>query len=281
MRARAEALRREGRTLALAPTMGGLHEGHLALVRAARSHGDHVTVSIFVNPTQFGPEEDYADYPRDLAGECAALTAQGGVDVVFAPSAEELYPGGAKAQRVWVDSPELSAHLCGRHRPGHFRGVLTVVTKLFQCCLPHAALFGLKDAQQYFILRKLSRDLLLGVRIVGVETVREPDGLALSSRNAYLSQEERAQAVVLSRAVREARRAIEAGERRPTAVVEAMARMISEAPAAKLQYAEVVGAQSLQPMERIAPGQEVLAAVAAFLGAARLIDNAIVRAPKP
>ena len=279
MRKRAEALRSAGRMLVLVPTMGGLHRGHLALVAAAREWGDHVTVSIFVNPTQFSEGEDFADYPRDLEQDSALLHESGAADLVFAPRVHDLYPRGQDRQTVWVRSDSLSRHLCGPHRPGHFTGVLTVVTKLFQCCRPHTAIFGLKDAQQYFMIRRLSEDLLLGVRIIGHETVREPDGLALSSRNSYLSASERAQSVVLSQSVFAARRAIASGERNAEKLRQQMRRIIQRAPDARLEYAEVVDTRSLTPVRDIRPQDEILAAVAAYFGDARLIDNVIVRVP--
>ena len=280
MQARADDRRRAGKTLALIPTMGALHDGHLALVEAAKAHGDHLTVSLFVNPTQFAPGEDFERYPRTLEKDREALEGGGGVDVLFAPGVEEMYPGGQAQQRIWVDVEQLDAHLCGRYRSGHFKGVVTVVSKLFLCCKPHAAVFGLKDAQQYLILRRLSRDLLFGVEIIGVPTVREPDGLALSSRNVYLSPDERAQAVVVSQAVVAARQRIEEGEQQVQGVVETMLRVIAQAPAAQVQYAEVVSTETLQPIIQIEPGQDVLAAVAVFFGKTRLIDNAFVRAPE-
>ncbi len=278
MQAHADARRREGRRLALVPTMGALHAGHLTLVRTARAHADHVTVSIFVNPTQFGPNEDYARYPRRLEQDVAALEALG-VDVVFAPTVEEMYPDGPAANLTWVYVEKLDAHLCGRYRPGHFRGVTTVVAKLFNICRPHVAVFGLKDAQQFQIIRRMVRDLHYDIELIGVPTVREPDGLALSSRNTYLSPEERKQAVVLSQAVEAARQAIEAGEQRPEAIVEAMRQILARAPLARVQYAEVVDAETLQPVTRIRPGQRVLAGVAVFFGDTRLIDNVFVEAP--
>lgn len=279
MQAYADVCRANGRTLALVPTMGDLHAGHLALVREAGLHGDHVTVSIFVNPTQFSPEEDLTAYPRNLERDLQMLAEAGGVDAVFAPSIEALYPTGPDHQRVWVEVGDLAAHLCGRVRPGHFRGVVTVVAKLMLSCKPHVAVFGRKDAQQYFILRHLAQDLPFGVRIIGVDTVREPDGLALSSRNAYLNPVERAQAVVLSKAVARARQMLEKGEQCPDRVVAAMLREIRKAPLATVQYAEVVSTETLQPVTHIDPGREILAAVAVFIGSARLIDNVIVRAP--
>ena len=279
MRAHADRCRANGLTTALVPTMGGVHAGHLALAKKARRLADHVTVSIFVNPTQFAPDEDLERYPRDLDADVDKLGTFGGVDLVFAPFA--LYGEGAAAQKVWVDSGELTTHLCGPHRLGHFRGVATVVTKLFALCRPDVAVFGLKDAQQFFLVKKLSDDLLFGVRIVRVDTVRERDGLALSSRNVYLSFEERAQAVVLSRSVEAARRAILKGERSPGRVVAAMRRELERSALARVQYAEVVSTDTLAPIEAIVPGRQVLAAVAVFFSATRLIDNAIVRAPRP
>ena len=279
MQALTEDRRRAGQTLALVPTMGALHDGHLALVEAAKQHGDHRTVSIFVNPTQFAPGEDYEQYPRTLERDLDVLERMGGVDVVFAPSVEEMYPGGQEHPRIWVALDHLDAHLCGPHRPGHFQGVVTIVTKLFHSCRPHVAVFGLKDAQQFLILRRLARDLHFGIELVGVPTVRGPDGLALSSRNAYLSPEERAQAVVLSQAVAAARLHVEQGEQRAQAVVETMQTMMAQAPDARVEYAEVVSVETLQPIERIEPGQQVLAAVAVFFGHTRLIDNAFIRAP--
>ena len=279
MQAAADEQRRAGRVLALVPTMGALHEGHLALVREARRRADHVTVSIFVNPTQFGPDEDFEQYPRRLQEDAGTLADLGGVDHIFAPTVEEMYPDGQAAQRVWVDVEDLDATLCGRYRPGHFRGVTTIVVKLFHCCKPHAAVFGQKDAQQLLILRRMVRDLSMDVEVVGVPTVREADGLALSSRNQYLSAEERAQAVVLSHAVEAARERIREGEQHPSASVEAMRHELAQAPDAEVQYAELVETATLTPVDRLEPGQEVLAAVAVYFRTTRLIDNAFVQVP--
>ena len=287
MQALAEKERQHGRRLALVPTMGALHRGHLALVEEARRHADHVTVSIFVNPTQFGPGEDFERYPRTLEEDREKLEALGGVDVVFAPSVEEMYPGGPDPAssagqavgRASVEVKRLAEHLCGRYRPAHFRGVTTVVTKLFHLGRPHVAVFGLKDAQQFLILRRMVEDLHFGIRLVGVPIMREADGLALSSRNVYLSQAERAQAVALSEAVAAARRGIEGGEQRVEALVETMLQRLAQADAARVEYAEVVDQATLQPLKRIEPGQDVLAAVAVYFGSTRLIDNAFVTAP--
>ena len=276
MQAEAEAARCAGRTLALVPTMGALHRGHLALVEEARERvgpEGHVAVSIFVNPTQFGPNEDFDAYPRTLDADLDALRSAGGVDAVFAPSVDEMYPEGAA---TLVRVAGLGEHLCGAHRPGHFDGVTTIVTKLLVACRPHVAVFGKKDAQQFLILRRMARDLGFGVEIAGVETVREADGLALSSRNRYLGEEERKQALVLSRAVLAARRQADTGERRASALVDTMREEIASAPLARLQYAEVVDTEALQPVDTLRPGQEVLAAVAVYFGSARLIDNTFI-----
>lgn len=278
MQAEADRLRAAGRRLALVPTMGSLHAGHMALIEAARRQGDHVTVSIFVNPTQFGPGEDFERYPRDLEGDLARIREAGGADAVFAPTTASMYPDGATGL-TWVTVDRLGDHLCGARRPGHFRGVTTVVAKLFHACRPHVAVFGLKDAQQFFILRRMVEDLDFGIRMVGVPTVRERDGLALSSRNRYLSAEERAQAHVLYRAVSDARDRILAGERDPRAVVDHLRRVLGSATLGRIDYAEVVEARRLEPVDRLEAGATVIAAVAVFFGSARLIDNAIVEVP--
>jgi pantoate--beta-alanine ligase len=282
MQARADDARAAGQTLALVPTLGALHEGHLALVRRALEAADHVVVSVFVNPTQFGPDEDYDEYPRDLAGDREKLEALG-VEVLFAPSTDEMYPfaddEALPGPLAWVDVEHLDEHLCGAYREGHFRGVTTVVTKLLHACKPDVAVFGKKDAQQYVIVQRLAEDLLFDVDIIGVPTVREPDGLAQSSRNAYLDEQEREQATVLFDAVTTAREAIEGGEQDPEAVVRAMKSALAEAPDGEVEYAAVVDARTLQPTDHLAPGQEVLAAVAVYFGETRLIDNAFVTVP--
>ena len=282
MQAAADAARCNGRTLALVPTMGALHEGHLALVEEARRRADaagtdgHVTVSIFVNPTQFGPGEDFDAYPRTLDADLDALRSVGGVDAVFVPTVGEMYDDTAVTT---VHVAGLGDHLCGASRPGHFDGVTTIVTKLFLACRPHLAVFGKKDAQQFLILRRLARDLGFGIEMVGVETVREADGLARSSRNRYLGEEARKQAAVLSQAVAAARDLAEGGERRAQALVDAMRAGIQAAPLATLQYAEVVDTDTLQPVATLDPGRTVLAAVAVYFEGARLIDNAFIDVP--
>ena len=283
MQAHADAARATGQTLALVPTLGALHDGHLALVRTALEEADHVTVSIFVNPTQFGPNEDYDDYPRDLEGDRETLEALG-VDALFAPSVEEMYPDVDDAALfgplAWVSVEKLDEHLCGAYREDHFRGVTTVVTKLFHACKPDIGVFGKKDAQQYVILQRIVEALLFDIEIVGVPTVREPDGLAQSSRNEYLDPDEREQATVLYEAVTAAEETVEGGEQEAKAVVRAMENALAAAPEADVQYAEVVDAHTLQPLAYLAPGQEILAAVAVFFGDTRLIDNTFVQVPR-
>ena len=275
MQAHAEAGRQAGGTLALVPTMGALHDGHLALVDAARSRAGHVTVSVFVNPTQFGPGEDYDAYPRTLDADLAALADR--ADAVFAPTAEAMYPFGLPPWAT-VSVRDLDRHLCGASRPGHFQGVTTVVAKLFLACRPHVAVFGEKDAQQLAIVRRMTAELGFGVEVVGHPTVREPDGLALSSRNRYLGPDERRQAPALSRALDAARAAVAGGERDARAVAAAMRAEVAAAPLAELDYAEVVDAETLQPAgtltHRGASDGRYLAALAVRFGGTRLIDNA-------
>jgi len=272
VRSRCDAERRAGRTVGLVPTMGSFHAGHRSLMRAARAADDFVVVSLFVNPLQFAPTEDLAAYPRDPEGDAAVAGAEG-VDVLFAPTVEEMYPAGwPVATTVHVEG--LTDVLCGRSRPGHFDGVTTVVAKLFSIVGPCRAYFGRKDAQQLAVVRRMVADLDLPVDVVGCPLVRETEGLAMSSRNAYLAGDERAAAVVISRALREAVDAIRAGERNPVTVQAALAGRIAAEPLVRLDYAEVVDAETLTPLERIEG--RLLLAVAAFVGRARLIDNAVV-----
>lgn len=279
MRARSLGLRHSSGDLALVPTMGALHDGHMSLVRIARQLAPTVVVSVFVNPSQFGPREDYGRYPRNLAADIERLEEAGGVDIVFAPGVENMYPGGVDDHVVRVVPGSLTDHLCGPFRPGHFEGVATVVTKLFNACMPTVAVFGRKDAQQFVIVRRLSRELNFGIDIVGGPTIREPDGLALSSRNAYLNGEERRQATVLHEAIEAARERVSGGELESEAVVDSMIARVSKSPLAELQYAEIVDSGTLQPVRRLKPGGEVIAAVAASFGETRLIDNVFVRVP--
>jgi pantoate--beta-alanine ligase len=268
-----EAERSAGRRVALVPTMGALHEGHLSLVRIARQRADSVVVSIFVNPTQFGPGEDFDQYPRDLDSD-AGLLAEEGVDVVFAPSAADMYPQG-DATRVRVE--RLTEGLCGRSRPGHFEGVTTVVARLFNAVRPHVAVFGEKDYQQLAAIRRMARDLLFDVEVVGGPTVREADGLAMSSRNAYLAPAARLQATALQDALGEARRRVASGETDARSLLEAVRRRIAKEPLAELDYAELRDADSLESVDRV--GRRSVLALAVRFEGARLIDNTVLETP--
>ena len=259
-----------GYTIGVVPTMGALHAGHASLIRAARASVGFVAVSIFVNPTQFGPNEDYARYPRTFEADCALAEAEG-ADVVFAPSVGELYPAGA-ATFVEVEGP--SSRLDGASRPDHFRGVATVVAKLLIATEADRAFFGQKDAAQIAVIRRMVADLRLPAEIVVCPIVREPDGLALSSRNAYLSPSERIQALTLSRAIRQAEVLVAAGERRSSALVEAARQIFAAESTVRKDYIELVDWATLLPVETAAPG--TLFAVAAWVGATRLIDNAVI-----
>ncbi|MBI2957062.1 MAG: pantoate--beta-alanine ligase [Acidobacteria bacterium] len=270
MQAAAAGVRSLGRTIGFVPTMGALHEGHLALVRRCRQESDVAVVSIFVNPAQFGPQEDYLNYPRDPERDTELLRRES-VDILFAPLVEEIYPPD---YQTYVSVERVSEPLCGRFRPGHFRGVATVVLKLFNIVQPHRAYFGRKDAQQSVIVQQLVRDLNLPIEIVVHPIVREPDGLAMSSRNAYLRGEDRQAALVLYRSLGRARELIERGERRADAVLREMRALIEQEPRARVDYIEVVDAASLQPLARI--GGRTLIALAVWIGGARLIDNLLV-----
>ena len=254
-------------TWGFVPTMGYLHEGHLSLVRRARAENDRVAVSIFVNPTQFGPHEDYARYPRDLERDLRLLEPLG-VDLVFVPSVEEMYPPGFQ---TWVIVEEVSRPLEGASRPGHFRGVATVVAKLFNILQPDRAYFGQKDAQQTVVIRRMVQDLNIPVEIVICPTVREPDGLAMSSRNSYLNPEERRAATVLFRALQAAKARYEAGERDAERLREAMREVIRAEPLARIDYVSVAHPETLQELERV-EGPALLS-LAVYIGTTRLIDN--------
>ena len=271
MRAASRAARLSGGRLGLVPTMGALHEGHLSLVRAARTGVDAVAVSIFVNPTQFGPNEDLAKYPRSFERDCQMLEREG-VEFVFAPSVEEMYPAGAM---TWVTVEEMSGKLDGRSRPGHFRGVTTVVAKLFHIVEPDRAFFGQKDAAQVAIIRRMVRDLNLPVEIVVCPIVREGDGLAMSSRNAYLDREQRRQALVLPRSLMRVEQAAAAGERDRSKLIAAGRETIEEEPRVRLDYLEIVDPDTLDAVDDISAG--ALVAVAAYVGTTRLIDNVVLK----
>lgn len=261
--------RKNNETIGFVPTMGYLHEGHMSLIRHARKENDIVVVSIFVNPTQFGEGEDFQRYPRDLQRD-AKLCEQAGVDYIFAPSTEEMYPKGNPL--VYVDVLKLSDHLCGRFRPGHFRGVLTIVAKLFNIVMPDRAYFGKKDIQQLRIIMQMVEDLNFPIEIVPVDTVREEDGLAMSSRNTYLSPEERAMAPNIYKALQEGLQMIKNGERDVFKVIEHVLAKIEAIPGARAQYVQIVSWDDLQLVKTLSDGVYVLA-TAVFLGPARLIDN--------
>jgi pantoate--beta-alanine ligase len=270
MRAACRAAGATGKRLGFVPTMGALHEGHLSLVRAAKASCDIVAASIFVNPTQFGPNEDLAKYPRTFERDLEMLQKER-VELLFAPTVEEMYPAGAV---TWVTVEGLSGKLDGRSRPGHFRGVTTVVAKLFHIVEPDAAFFGQKDAAQVAIIRRMVRDLNLPVEIVACQIVREVDGLAMSSRNAYLDPQQRQQALVLHRALMRVKKSWEAGEcNAEKLLVEGLAEFAEE-KAVRLDYFEIVNPDSLQQIENAVSG--ALVAVAAFVGPTRLIDNVLL-----
>ena len=265
-------LRLGDRTLGLVPTMGALHEGHLSLVRAAKAGCDVVAATIFVNPTQFAPNEDFAAYPRTFEADCAMLEREG-VDVLFAPLPEEMYPVGAE---TFVDVPGVGGRLDGSSRPGHFRGVATVVAKLFNIFRPERAFFGQKDAAQVAVLRTMVRDLNFDVEMVVCPTVREVDGLAMSSRNRYLSAEEREQALTLVRALRGVEHLMAEGERDASRLKDSLRDELRRADGVRLDYAEVVDTRSLEPVSEVGDG--ALVAVAAWVGKTRLIDNVVIGA---
>jgi pantoate--beta-alanine ligase len=270
MRSACRAARRAGRRLGLVPTMGALHEGHLSLVRAARASCDAVAVSIFVNPTQFGPNEDLAKYPRSFDRDRELLEREG-VDLLFAPTTEEMYPAGAV---TWVVVEELSGKLDGRSRPGHFRGVTTVVAKLFHIVEPDVAFFGQKDAAQVAIIRRMVRDSNLPVKIAVCPIVREPDGLAMSSRNAYLDPQQRKQALVLHRSLICVQELASAGQRNAAKLAAAGREEVAAERSVRLDYFEIVDPNTLDPVADVTQG--ALVAVAAFVGTTRLIDNIVL-----
>ncbi len=263
--------KKRGKRIGFVPTMGALHEGHLSLIRLANKHSDFVVVSIFVNPTQFGPKEDYKKYPRNLKKD-AALCQSAGADLIFAPSPEEIYPKGFS---TYVNVEHLTQGLCGASRPGHFRGVATVVSKLFNIVQPDAAVFGQKDAQQLAVIRQMTKDLDLPVKIIGAPIVREADGLAMSSRNAYLTPEERKQAVALSRALKLAELKVRNGVKDVKVIkVEIVKLLKHDAPLGKIDYIEIVDNGTLEPVKRIR--ENTLIALAVKFPSARLIDNIVV-----
>jgi pantoate--beta-alanine ligase len=266
----AETARRRGDRIALVPTMGYLHEGHLSLMREGRRRAALLVASLFVNPTQFGPREDLASYPRDLERDCRLMESVP-VDVLFAPQADSMYPAGAQ---TWVEVTELTMGLCGGSRPGHFRGVTTVVAKLFNIVKPHIALFGAKDYQQLCAVRQMVRDLNFDVEIVPMPTVREIDGLAMSSRNAYLSADERGKGLSLSRSLQAARDAFMRGERDPAVLAQTARTELDRESGVAVEYVEVRDATTLEQVAVVSAPAVV--AVAARIGRTRLIDNVVL-----
>ena len=270
MRDWSEAERRGGRRIVFVATMGFLHHAHVCLVREAKKRGDRVVVSIFVNPTQFSPGEDFTGYPRDLARDCALMEREG-VEVIFQPAVEEMYPRGYETH---VEVERLSVPLCGAARPGHFRGVATVVVKLLNTVRPHVAIFGEKDYQQLQVIRRMARDLNMDTEIVGHPIVREPDGLAMSSRNSYLTPAERRAAVCLSRSLCKAERLVRRGETAACAIVELVRSELDKEPLAAAEYVKLCDAETLDEIDRIE--QRAVLALAVRIGKARLIDNRLL-----
>jgi pantoate--beta-alanine ligase len=270
MQSIATGLRKKGKAIGFVPTMGALHDGHLSLIRQARRENDCVVVSIFINPTQFGPKEDFKKYPRKLKMDIL-LSKGEGADIIFFPDAAAMYPADYK---TYVNVEGLSDCLCGRFRPGHFRGVATVVTKLFNIVQPERAYFGQKDAQQATIIKKMVCDLNIPARIRVLPTVREADGLALSSRNTYLSEAERSQALVLFQALSLARDLIRKGNRNSLSIIPKIRRIIEQKKRARVQYISIVDPQTLQPVEKIKGKALIILAV--YFGKTRLIDNIAV-----
>jgi pantoate--beta-alanine ligase len=265
-----ESARNSGLRVGFVPTMGYLHEGHLSLMDLCKKHADYIVVSIFVNPAQFGPQEDYERYPRDFERD-RRLLEERGVDLLFAPEVDEIYP---EEPLTRFEISSLADHLCGLKRPGHFQGVLLIVAKLLNIVRPDVAVFGQKDLQQLIIIKRMVKDLNFPVEIVAGPTVREPDGLAMSSRNSYLSAEERREAAVLYRALKQAQAKIEAGERDAQKIIRGMVEMISQRKCARIDYIEIVELESLKPIERL-EGRFAIA-LAVYLGPARLIDNIVL-----
>ncbi len=270
MRSDVSGMKSRGMNIGFVPTMGYLHEGHLSLVRESLRKADVTVVSIFVNPAQFGPREDFKEYPRDLNRDSEVLEREG-VDYLFVPESDEIYPQGHKA---YVEVYDLQDKLCGRSRPGHFRGVCTVVLKLFNIINPDISFFGQKDAQQAIILKRMVKELNLEVIIKVLPIIREEDGLALSSRNIYLTQEERKAALVLSKSLKVAQSMMEKGQRDSAAIIKEMKEIIGRKPLAKIDYVEIVDTDRLNPVAKIE--KKALVAMSIFIGKVRLIDNTIL-----
>lgn len=271
MQERSEALRMAGKSIAFVPTMGFLHEGHLELMRAGKRHCDVLIVSIFVNPTQFGPSEDLDKYPRDTEGDLAKAGSVG-ADIVFFPPVGEIYPEGFQTQ---IKVERIARHLCGLSRPGHFDGVALVVAKLFHITKPHVAVFGQKDYQQLAVISRMATDLNMDIHIVGHATVREPDGLAMSSRNSYLSPEERRSALCLSKSLELAEEMFRGGETDAGVIRNAVASLIGRHPLTRIDYIGICDPVTLDDVDRL--GDETLLALAVYVGKTRLIDNRLIR----
>lgn len=265
-----DAWKKEGLTIGLVPTMGYLHEGHESLIKKARKENDRVVVSIFVNPIQFGPKEDYSTYPRDLKKD-EKLCEASGCDLIFAPSNEEMY---YKDFCSYVTVHNLTEGLCGEKRPGHFNGVTTVVTKLFNIFTPNKAYFGQKDAQQLLVIKRMVRDLNFNIEIIPCEIIREEDGLAKSSRNTYLNTEERKAALILNKSLKKAKETIESGETNSTVIKDVISNIIKTEPLARPDYIEIVSTETIKPTEEIK--KDTLIAIAVYIGKIRLIDNIIL-----
>jgi len=268
----ADDLRQSGKSIGVVPTMGYLHEGHINLIQIARQHSDAVIVTLFVNPMQFGPTEDYKKYPRDFERD-KKLTETVGTDILFVPSKEEMYPGG---DLTIVDVEKITSVLEGNFRPTHFRGVTTVVVKLFNITKPHIVVFGQKDAQQAIVVQKLVKDLDFDIKIFIGPTVREPDGLAMSSRNVYLSSTERKDSTVLYQSIRLAQQLINDGERNSSIIISEMSKLITSKPSAKIDYISITDASSLEDLAVLRPNDSILISLAVRFGTTRLIDNILL-----
>jgi len=265
------ATREAGKKIAFVPTMGFLHEGHVALMREGKGRGDYLVVSIFVNPTQFGVGEDYEDYPRDLEGDTEKVSSAGG-DIIFAPSVKEMYPSG---YQTFVAVEKVTQNLCGASRPTHFQGVTTVVAKLFNIVKPHVAIFGEKDYQQLVTIRQMTRDLNFDSEIIGMPTIREEDGLAMSSRNKYLSSEERKQALCLVSALNQVEKLFQGGEKKSKKLIARAEEIIRVQPAAAIDYVKVCHPETIEDLEWI--DDKALMALAVKIGKTRLIDNRVLK----
>ena len=267
-----KAAHSRGKSIGFVPTMGALHIGHISLIEAAAKKTDFVVVSIFVNPTQFGPTEDFGKYPRPLKADLE-ICRKAGVDAVFVPAAKEMY---GEDKLTWVNVEKLSEPLCGEFRPGHFRGVATVCAKLFNIVMPDVAFFGQKDAQQVVIIKRMAADLNMPLKIVVCPTVREPDGLTVSSRNQYLSEKERKYAAYIYKSLQKCRQMVAGGVRDSSKIRSQMRRILNNVPSIKIEYISIADAESLEPVKRL--GGRVLAAVAVKIGTTRLIDNVLLDA---